>query len=233
MRVALLLSGQVRSFADNWPSFQRHILDKLPTSYVDVFCHAPDEPESRILLDYDFRQVLIEKMPLIPDQQYRRVADMPGKPWYPPAFVAQAHLRRLCALRAVGRMMASTEMVQGWKYDWAIRARYDIEFTSDLEDISTFDPAFIYVPKFASWGGINDRFAVGTSEAIWHYCDAWSTKDDALREQGRMHSESHCHWHLKNTGHWGIARTSILFDTVRHGHREPPKFDPYWGDVCD
>ncbi len=232
MRVALLLSGQVRSFADNWPSFQRHILDKLPTSYVDVFCHAPDEPESRILLDYDFRQVLIEKMPVIPDQQYRAVADMPGKAWYPPSFVAQAHLRRLWALVQVGAMLAHAEVLQGWQYDWVIRSRYDIEFTSDIEDLSQLDPQAIYVPKFASWGGLNDRFAFGCSNAMHLYCNAWHTKDEALKEQGRMHSESHCKWHLEDRP-YPIARTSILFDTVRHGHREPPKFDPYWGDICD
>ena len=232
MRIALLLSGQLRSFPETWPTFQRHVIDKLPTAYVDVFAHAPSEPESRSLFDYGFRQILIEEPPLIPDQQYRRIAQMPGKPWYPVSFVAQAHLRRLWALASVGRMLDTAEQLQGWVYDWVIRSRYDLAFTSDIENLSELDPNAIYLPRFSNWWGYNDRFAFGSSALIKRYCESWMTKDAAIAEQGRMHSESHLKWHLDQLG-CPIRRTSILFDTVRHGESDPPKFDRSLGDICD
>lgn len=229
MKIALMLSGQVRTFLQNWPTFERHVIRDYD---VDVFCYAPNELSSRVLLDYGFRSVLIDDPPWIDDADYQAVADMPPKAWYGHEFVAQAHLRRLWGLYQVSQQRRMIEQLQGWQYDLCVRTRYDLYFTSDLEPFEEFDPAAIAIPKHDNWEGYNDRFAVGGPEVIDAYCRNFFTVDACIEANGKLHSEPNLKHHLDSLG-IPIARTNVLFNTVRHGEIWRPNFHTHLGDICD
>jgi len=53
-------------------------------------------------------------------------------------------------------------------FDFVIAARPDVKFLHDLT-VPIVKPDEIYIPTFHSWGGVNDRFALGREDeiAIW------------------------------------------------------------------
>lgn len=74
------------------------------------------------------------------------------------------------------------------QYDIVIRIRPDIKFTEysivaikkfKIEDIIKNKKDTIYVPDFHSWGGVNDRFAIGSYESMSLYMNIIdNVKDD-------------------------------------------------------
>lgn len=226
MKVAVLLSGQVRTFEEFFPTLEQFIFrDYNP----DVFCYAPQEPESLRLSRYQFCFVGIDDVPWISDRQYQGKATMPTKSWYGAEFVAQAHLRRLWGLYQVCQFKKMREQMLGVKYDWVIRARYDLEYLSFIESLEELNSDRIYIPRHDNWGGYCDRFAFGSSELMDIYCDSWLTAEENFKEVGYMHSEPHLKWHLDRAG-VEVRRTQVNFNTVRHGECWKPCYHTHLGD---
>lgn len=94
------------------------------------------------------------------------------------------------ALESQERAWRFFEKTKTRDYDVVVVTRGDLRFlvelgTSNIErSTSNFEGVRIWVPKFHSWGGVNDRFAIGNEEAIriWSnrvaFAEQWLEKAD-------------------------------------------------------
>lgn len=147
-----------------------------------------------------------------------------GDPWKePPPFVSLRNLvKQLYSLRRV------TELWRNHKADYRVvlYLRPDVWFFNDLNmtDLaealaqssspsSLISHRFVYVPRFHSWGGVNDRFAFGPPEVMQLY---GSRYDKALNysKVHPLHPETFLR-DLLNARNVSIRPTNILFERVR------------------
>ena len=104
---------------------------------------------------------------------------------------SQQVLRLMTYLKEVEAMKAQYEEEQGFKYDWVFRCRCDTFLGGQLEDLSKLDNGFIYVPTTDHWGGVNDRFAFGSSDLMKFYHNRIDLFEDYFNHGGVIHDESY------------------------------------------
>ena len=165
MRVALLLTGQLRGFhhaIKTWGWFLPHV--------TDVYYHLlPPKPE----------ETPVEK--LLPNAKGKYIEDLPGERhvWINPSGVG------ICVYPAqivMGHQFYSLQ--EGFKlitgtYDWVIRCRPDSYFGNGV-DFTKLRNNRLYVPRRFSWGGINDRFGIGNQRDIGIYCNLYDHMNDFI-----------------------------------------------------
>ena len=216
-RIALLLSGEMRSFASSFPWTKYHLLDKAPYP-VDVFVHAWADDSTPYLQaalqanGVEAKGFLIDPLPPFP-------LDLAGLIDCRKADAVDNTVLVLSSesLRRAHRMKRLEEQRLGGKYSWVIRMRFDIvprhsfwpevaqlmgwdvpaAFTlarrldsgNTSESSNTSIPAgwnmlrpapvsngtlpveHLVYPACGHWGGLNDQFAMGTSDAMHGYCE--------------------------------------------------------------
>jgi len=72
------------------------------------------------------------------------------------------------SLESQQRALSVFKSMKEKSFDFVIAARPDVKFLHDLT-VPIVKPDEIYIPTFHSWGGVNDRFALGREDeiAIW------------------------------------------------------------------
>lgn len=76
----------------------------------------------------------------------------------------QAYLQQIHGWQISNDLRERYEADSGITYDWVVRCRPDILFRSRLPPLHGFHPDRVTIPAFHSYGGYNDRFAIGNSE---------------------------------------------------------------------
>jgi hypothetical protein len=123
----------------------------------------------------------------------------------------------------------------GFHYDWVIRARPDALFHKPIEDLSTLDPNFLYVPNFDNHRGLNDRFAFGGPEimdvysnkaglALDYMCQdfevgSWKFFNHFSKKTIYINSEHFLAWWIV-TNKIVVKRTNVLFQILRDPDEE-------------
>lgn len=159
MRVALLLSGQLRGFGKAFPTWD-WLLDQVTDVYY--FCTLPKAQQTQV-------------RDMIPDALggYCIEEQEPKGPWTPiPDEQAATNMhKQFWKLRECWRIMQRSD------YDLVIRCRPDLAFNDKVE-FRDLDPATLWVPKRYSWGGLCDQFAVGGTDVMVRYCEFYDHMDD-------------------------------------------------------
>lgn len=100
----------------------------------------------------------------------------------------------------------------GKHYDFVIRCRMDIFFTTDIPTKDQLRPHVMYIPNFHHYGGVNDRFCIASPDLIDNYCDII----DVYRKHPTLctHAETFLRvcLEMKNTP---ICFTETKFDRIR------------------
>ena len=244
MKIALLLSGETRSFFEV-PS----LLDGLQQNgiTVDVFAHLPatdtaiaafisfwkQPPEG-----FQLRSLQIAEVQDLPEYDYKESPYAIQRAWYKstvkaPSTLLQAFLRHTAAGEAVGAMLAEAELQDGERYDWVIKTRYDLKFLRPVEQLSSLPPPSpqqIYFPAHDNWGGYNDKLCFGHSEAVAIRSQLFSAIPH-LHEAGCLiHTERMLMAHMDVNG---IAplRTRSISRVERYGEQDTIAWRTEYGDL--
>lgn len=196
MKVALLLSGQFREGADCFPYLKGRILDKYSPD-VFISCWNPSEiinyslqadtihlgdtltigdvislykPKSILSEDFDSDKIM-------------RIAERASHyDLYTPMNGEMNPVSVFCMWYKIGsslRLMKEYESATGVKYDYIIKARFDVKIHSDI--IPTSDSYSVVIPRGFDWrGGINDVFAHGQRNAMEHYCSLYDSIENYI-----------------------------------------------------
>jgi hypothetical protein len=198
MRVALLLSGQFRNGKDLIYNLFESIIKQYQP---DIFISYNYDTDIEVNLDilnqlYNPKGIQFDKYPMLSAYSNNVAAET-----NPNSLV-----RMLYGIDKANRLKSDYEVANGFKYDFVIRSRFDLEYSHPLE-LKNFNDITIPI----GWdhrGGYNYTFAYGSSEAMDYYSSVYNNLQTYLNEGALLHPESILKYHL-DKGPYGILRTHI------------------------
>jgi glycosyltransferase involved in cell wall biosynthesis len=216
LRVAVAVSGQIRSFAKNAAGLDAMFKAAAgPGAQVDWFgalwredvAWAEMWPWTSVAILHPQRNPEIKGLPIFYPGNRAESEQMIWQQW-------QGYL-------VVGSLVRLAEEAQGnLCYDWVIRCRPDLQVVRPMEALSTLTPDGIYAPSHDNWNGINDRFAFGPSLLMEQYFKLGTTvyqyfaQPKPLTRPDSRNPEGILRRHLERLG---IPRrfTRAVFNTLR------------------
>lgn len=194
-KIALCLSGQLRTFAQVFASQKKFILDPFQP---DVFIHTWSDSNEEMLQmpakwpTLGFCGMLRKRFPWtrdrtkriprdVPDTEIKRVESLyapvsiqvekladTSKKWQ--AAEPANLLAMYTSLNRSIQLKAEHEKRGGFKYDLVIRSRFDLLFKEPLDAVVPSGSSTLSIPN-PQWdfGGVNDQFAIGASWMIDWY----------------------------------------------------------------
>lgn len=207
MRVALCISGQMRTYRECYPALKEHVLDVLaPDLFIHTWSNSGHTTNVQSILPQgaaadDFRiqeeqitdqslqalyapvSAVVETCPSgISDEHAGvRVPELLKQhepKWYKGA-IPMYYKMKMC-----NELKCRHEQQHGFRYDRVIRMRPDLMFGEPIptEVLQSTDAL-----RYETGGGdpqfqFNDKFALGTSEMMDYYCSVWDHLDQYWRE---------------------------------------------------
>jgi len=165
-----------------------------------VFAYLPSDPD-RELLEAVFPKRLVCEV--APDEPIEELG-------FPKGYFKtgrQKYLQQIHGWYQVNRMRK-----EFGAFDYVIRCRTDVFFTTPIPRLETLDPNKIHLPDFHHWGGYNDRFCISGPVAIDSYMDIFPLAM-AHREQC-YHAETFLKWCLE-FGKVEVDLIEVKFNRVR------------------
>ncbi|KAL2634727.1 hypothetical protein R1flu_006206 [Riccia fluitans] len=161
-RVAICLVGGARAFELTGPSIKQHLLDQYEDA--DVFVHAPMDGDAHklSLLEGVPRLAAIrifEPTKINQTKVAREVLTPRGSPKGIQGLLQYFRLVEGCL-----NMTEAYETLHNFKYAWIIRTRVDGYWNAPMPPIDFFDKSYYYVPYGSAYGGLNDRFGIGSRD---------------------------------------------------------------------
>lgn len=163
MKTAICISGHLRSFNLTKTNLKYHF-DNFIKNY-DIFAYIPNTNENINEFVETFPLAKIE----VCDDSPIDMSRMPSAHLFKTG--PQAYLQQIHGWYKVNQLRKKEETEKGFNYDFIVRCRPDIKFLTQLPDIETLKTDRLYIPKFHSWGGYNDRFCIGANNLIDNYMD--------------------------------------------------------------
>ena len=242
LHVAVCFFGLLRSLNYTIDSIRSHVLDPLllAGATYDVYVHTYNDSsitnarsaEFGEKLDWTHYRLLHPHRAVIEDT---RVFESSFIDRHLPALLrhgdawgqAEPHtslgnlLKQLHSLRAVTRLWTNSSA----RYDAVIYARPDVWFFKPLNTSAVLaqvaaatagNQCLLLTPPWHTFGGLNDRFAIGTPATMKRYGERvlhalqYST-------HARLHSESFLHWVMRCTSECSCGAVDVLFARVRAG----------------
>ena len=192
-KTAIIISGQMRSFARCYPSQKWAVYRKLDNPHFFVSCADDEQSESAELLKKEWDNVHIEKvtppdMPL-PDKLFSDHAPYSITPTKTPGVSPlQGIMRQLWHLSRAWKF--ANEITNEMKgFETVIRCRPDLHFHKFQFNAGICEDD-VYTPWWGTYGGINDRFAILGVNAAKSYFETYENVPALLKSGCSFHPES-------------------------------------------
>ena len=211
-KIALCLSGHLRSFERTFQSLQEQLLKKTD---CDIFLHIW-EPENKRLKDqifYRAQQLYSPKKVVMESQKHFEVTSEMSKRIIDPRNHAGV-LSMFYKIEVCNNLKREYENENNFKYDCVIRCRPDLFFENNFSIDDMKDSNSIYLPPIGDFGGLNDQFAFGSSELMDRYSCAYSNIDNYFNLGCAFNPEFICKFHC-DTHKIPIKRTNISYYILR------------------
>lgn len=187
MKIALCLSGFVRSFFSCYKSLDKYLLSVYD---VDVFVTTGLYTDNKAVKDSEFdsiRNLLCPKSFTIEDHFNKPISNNILNRNIEPARKSKNVCSMLYNIEQCNRLKSAYEKQHNFIYDYVIRSRMDLEFLEQLQ-IPNSSNNYISIPK---WGGdfygLNDQFAYGPSKLMDIYSGLYSNIETTLESDNRLY----------------------------------------------
>jgi len=242
MSTAILISGQLRTFAKCWPTQRWHVLRHFADPHFFVCVQHQEDAHQHLaplFAEYGSDRVHTE-FRTDPDLSAHLTPELTVAYHLAPyANAAPAHqlLLQHWYQREVWRFFsrltedtdhAPADSLCRKKFNTIIRLRADLWFHSfEPDDVAPVYSNECFTPAWGEFGGINDRFAVMGAEAARYYFTVWDHIPELLASGCPFHPESLVAASLER-GNIEIHRTlNTFFSTERiDGTRRWPEITP-------
>ena len=230
MRVALCISGQPRNVSrgiENILKFFKFDFDVFSHGWWDNKSHEAtfkkrlwngvDDEVSEFVQNnwmcemynnFDVKKILVEeqKQFVIPEIFERR------KLKFTNTFNVYSSL---CSIHRCNQLKIKFETENKFRYDCVIRTRYDFGLSESLH-IDGLDNSIIYVPNDNSHKyGLNDQFAIGSSENMDTYSGAFSEIEQILESHNLGIYTAHYCDKPDNMGHEQIVQKHLENNNIK------------------
>lgn len=196
MNVAIIITGQMRTFAACLPNLNYFVFSKFPGAYFFVSAAKDDDAKSIELLEkYAPRRVrheVVEQPKLEePPASLMDHAPYAVTPTRTPGISpVQGILRQLWHLSRGYRFFQTESAVATMPmFDYVVRLRPDLHFHR-LEAPFASAALGVATPWWGNYGGINDRFAVMNATAAEAFFTAYDNLPKLLEQGCPLHPET-------------------------------------------
>lgn len=230
MKIAVLLSGQVRTFEQTYQSLFDHV---IRCADVDFFIHTWDTNGKVLHVHHDYDNSTATDLNRINEiykpkkLQVEKQSDFMNRVDFgryqnktPGGMVARNIAAQWYSVKKCAILLDDYIFEQGNSYDLFVRTRFDTLFKTSVclqENVARYsEPKVVWMPVQNQFGCkpqymCNDSFAVGPLESIRTYCDMYNSMHKSLNDpEGiQFHPETMLSWHLHKNG---IERRTFDFD---------------------
>jgi len=212
MKIAICLSGELRSIKNSWSDIKQNILNTLPN--YDIYYHTwSDDPNlndlSILVKDGHLKDILIEPRITFDEKNYNTRKR--------PEVNVQGFIRQLFCLKQCNNLKLKYELDHQFKYDIVIRLRPDIKtiLNSKLETIlNSCLSDQVFIPTHDSWFGYNDRFYYSNSENMDILQTRFDKIDEYFKQGGLIHYETFFKY-IVDTANLKVQPSDIKFLLLR------------------
>ena len=195
-KVALCISGNLRTFNQTFPNINKNILSQYN---CDVFIHTWENCHSNNLIDkidhsaivnlFGPKNIVIEKnkqfiiTPIMEKQKEhgRNIQNM---------------LSMFYKIKKCNDLKNEYEKQYNIKYDAVIRFRSDILLLDKLP-INGIEKDYLYSPVYGNFGGLCDQIAFGSSDIMNKYCSLFDFIEQYLTEGQIFNPEKILLYHIQ------------------------------------
>lgn len=185
MKLALVLSGQLRSFEQGYEYIKTNLLDYYD---VDIFFHTWSKNwNNKVLILYNPKEALVEDDAIFGDFKHYRI-------------VSNSHPARNTIL--MYRSIKYADMLRqnsGIKYDWVLRTRFDFALNKKI-NFQDLDPNKMYFCDTRSnvdRTTVHDQFVIATSNNMNIYSDVYDNIEKYHTEGCVINGEDLLIYHLQ------------------------------------
>jgi hypothetical protein len=204
MKVALLLSGELRDGYLNYDLLHKNLLSKYD---VDIFIsYSYDSKDSDVPTANELHMFYNPKMIRYMEYSNHIYESIDKCLEYPslPGVRIDNFVKMLNGLKDVNMLKCTWEELNGFKYDIVIRNRFDLQILDEINLKLPYNS--IYIPIGWDWhDGYNDLFAYGDSDSMSYYCSLYDNLITYLDMGVSIHPEYILKFHL-NRGDFNIYR---------------------------
>jgi len=212
MKLALVLSGQLRSFEQGYEYIKTNLLDHYD---VDVFFHTWSKNwNNKVLVLYNPKEVLVEDDAIFGDFKHYRIE-------------SNNHPARNTVL--MYRSIKYANMLRqnsGIKYDWILRTRFDFALNTKInfQDLEPNKMYFCDTNSNVDRTTVHDQFVIATSNNMNIYSDVYDNIEKYHTEGCVVNGEHLLIYHLQKNN--GLGK-----DKIEYVNLHPPFINgPYnWG----
>lgn len=200
-RIALCLSGQLRSWKEGYEYHKKNLLDQYEPGEIDIFLHTWEHPSGddlSVAHRYGVIDWWVDKE--FPREQFDKYSVVDNK-W--PAFNT---FSMWYSVFKANELKREYELKNGFRYDVVIRSRFDFALNRVL-DLDTMEKGKLYVPNDLIKGHIppnqkhaNDQFAYGDSNVMDLYSMTFWNIDRAYNMGVPVNGEDVLSANLQLTG---------------------------------
>ena len=201
MKIALLLSGQIRNAKESFSSIKSNILDAYETDvYINTWLPENQTASTwgyvvendcsidELISQYKPKKILVEdfdKKRESIDPFFSGISSEFPETRVPVIFYM--HYKNKGAFNLIDNPE---------EYDFIIKSRMDLVF-ENFPDLKSLDPRKMYVPYGSNWrGGIGDLMAFSNCENMKHYFSLYDKIPDYVKEGCPVHPETILKYHL-------------------------------------
>lgn len=197
-KIALLLSGQLRSFEKGYEYISKNL---LTFHDVDVYFHTWSKNWNPLVLSlYNPIMYLVEDQSAFSVSKEYKIAS-PNHP----------AINTFGMYRSI--MMSNLlRIASGRKYDWLVRTRFDFALNTSLDFTNMRDGRMYYcnTRSNSEHTAVHDQFVVAQSNNMDEYCSLYDNIDCYHKEGCVVNGEDLLEWHLRKKGLVGNNIVSYL-----------------------
>lgn len=212
MRVAVLISGYLRSFSDNLDNLKKTILDKFDV--VDIYIHFTkngDQEDKYLNFNKDLKEIsdLLNPRCLLCEENLvfsdKKEINNTLNTWF--------------KYSKLNELKKENEVAGGYKYDLVIKWRPDLNISEDFI-FAKLEDSMIHIPYDSKIdkkklvnindGYICDIFAYGKSDSMDRYFDVYEHLTKLIEKYGTYVSESLLYYYLVD------FRISYILDDIKY-----------------
>lgn len=182
MKVALVLSGDLRNFSECYPSLESNI---LRYNDCDVFLHMYEsENNEKAIITFNPKKVII-------DSKVDNLSDIVQS-----CFQNRPPETDPVAVFAMWKNIKKAFELVDESYDLILKTRFDIKYCSPLK-LHEFDRDAVWIPEGGDWrGGLFDMMSFSSYENMRHYCSLHDRINEYSTNGVPCHSEIMLRYHM-------------------------------------
>ncbi len=187
MKIAILLSGRIRGYAQSYSNMIHHIVQG---NEVDFFASYPKDTSNEELIE--FLKMFQPKVFIRSDEEYFSIE----KYSIPTHIHVKSPHNMMCMYLNRNRVYELFEKYKNeknQKYDLVLSCRVDFIIHSKLDLSLLFEKSkedLICIPAGEDHNGINDRMAIGNEKMMKEYMTCYQSLQYLLDHGGTFHPET-------------------------------------------